>query len=194
MLLEAVCSPAFSRWIDLGHLLCLDNSHLSPGFSHTAKISPPSWERSSSFRQAAELNKRKQVGMPGWTHPAESMVANTVHSFSQSCYEGLIHFRARVPAKAMHTYPAKSLSSLKWLRKALREISRRAVIVQLLSHHLTLCDPRDCSPPGFPIFHHLPEFAQTHIHVSDAIQPSHPLSPPSHLPSIFLSNRVFPMS
>ena len=38
----------------------------------------------------------------------------------------------------------------------------------------------DCSTPGFPVFHHLPELAQTHVHwVGDAIQPSHPLSPPS---------------
>ena len=40
---------------------------------------------------------------------------------------------------------------------------------------LTLCDPVDCNTPGCPVFHHLPEFAQTHVHwVSDAIQPSHP--------------------
>ena len=38
----------------------------------------------------------------------------------------------------------------------------------------------DCSPPGFPVHHQLPELAQTHVHqISDAIQPSHPLSPPS---------------
>ena len=41
-------------------------------------------------------------------------------------------------------------------------------------------DPMDCSTPGLPILHHLPELAQTHIHlVSDAIQPSHLLSSPS---------------
>ena len=40
----------------------------------------------------------------------------------------------------------------------------------------------DCNTPGFPILHCLPEFAQTHAHwVSDAIQSSHPLSPPSSL-------------
>ena len=44
----------------------------------------------------------------------------------------------------------------------------------------TLCDPTDCSAPDFPVLHHLPELAQTHIHgVSDAIQPSCPLLPPS---------------
>ena len=38
----------------------------------------------------------------------------------------------------------------------------------------------DCSMPGFPVLHYLPEFAQTHVHwVSDAIQPSHPLLSPS---------------
>ena len=43
-----------------------------------------------------------------------------------------------------------------------------------------LCDPVDCSTPGFPVHHQLPELAQTHIHgVSDAIQASHPLSSPS---------------
>ena len=44
----------------------------------------------------------------------------------------------------------------------------------------TLCDPMNHSTPGLPVHHQLPEFTQTHIHrVSDAIQPSHPLSPPS---------------
>ena len=44
----------------------------------------------------------------------------------------------------------------------------------------TLCNPMDCSMPGFPIHHQLLELTQTHVHwVSDAIQPSHPLSPPS---------------
>ena len=45
---------------------------------------------------------------------------------------------------------------------------------------LILCDPMDCSTPGFPVLHYLLGFAEIHVHwVSDAIQPSHPLSPPS---------------
>ena len=45
---------------------------------------------------------------------------------------------------------------------------------------LTLCNPINHSTPGLPAHHQLPEFTQTHIHrVSDAIQPSHPLSSPS---------------
>ena len=45
---------------------------------------------------------------------------------------------------------------------------------------LTLCDPMDCSTPGFPILHHLPKLAQTQVHgVGNDIQPSCPLSFPS---------------
>ena len=52
---------------------------------------------------------------------------------------------------------------------------------------LTLCDPMDCSTPGFPVLHYLLELAQTHVHrVGDAIQTSHPLSSPS-LPAFSLS-------
>ena len=44
----------------------------------------------------------------------------------------------------------------------------------------TLSNPMDCSTPGFPVLHHLHQFAQTHVHwVDDAIQPSHSLSSPS---------------
>ena len=44
---------------------------------------------------------------------------------------------------------------------------------------LALCDPMDCSKPGLPVHHQLPEFTQTHVHwIGDAIQPSHPLSSP----------------
>ena len=44
----------------------------------------------------------------------------------------------------------------------------------------TLCDPMNRSTPGLSVHHQLPEFTQTHVHrVSDAIQPSHPLSSPS---------------
>ena len=43
----------------------------------------------------------------------------------------------------------------------------------------TLCNPMDCSTPGFPVHHQLLKLTQTHVHrVGDAIQPSHPLSSP----------------
>ena len=50
-----------------------------------------------------------------------------------------------------------------------------------------LCDPMDCSTPGFPVHHQLPALAQTHVHrISDATQPSHPLSSTSP-PAFYLS-------
>ena len=58
----------------------------------------------------------------------------------------------------------------------------------------TLCDPMDCSTPGFPVHHQLLELAQTHVHGISAVMPSnhlilcHPLLLP---PSIFPSIRVF---
>ena len=55
--------------------------------------------------------------------------------------------------------------------------------VQSLSHVWLFVTPMDCSMPGFPVHHQLPELTQTHVHqVGDAIQPSHPLtstSPPA---------------
>ena len=51
--------------------------------------------------------------------------------------------------------------------------------VQSLSR-VQLCDPMDCSAPGLPVHHQLPESTQTHVNwVNDAVQPSHPLSSPS---------------
>ena len=66
-------------------------------------------------------------------------------------------------------------------------------VVQLC---LTLCDPMDCSMPGFPELHHLLEPAQTHVQwVGDAIQPSRPLIPFSfclqHFPTSFLMSQMF---
>ena len=53
----------------------------------------------------------------------------------------------------------------------------------------TLCNPMDCSTPGFPVHHQLLEFSQAHVHwVSDAIQPSHPLLSPS--PPVFNLSQI----
>ena len=55
-----------------------------------------------------------------------------------------------------------------------------------------LCDPMNRSTSGFPVHHQLLESTQTHVHwVGDAIKPSHPLSSPSHVPSILPSISVF---
>ena len=59
----------------------------------------------------------------------------------------------------------------------------------------TLCDPMNCSTPGLPVHHQLPESTQTHVHwVGDATQPSHPLSPLSSCLQSFLTSGSFQMS
>ena len=63
-------------------------------------------------------------------------------------------------------------------RAAIQSSFQFSSVIQLCP---TLCDPIDCSTPGLPVHHQLPEFIQTHVHwVGDAIEPSHPLSSPSH--------------
>ena len=57
---------------------------------------------------------------------------------------------------------------------------------------LTLCNPMDCSTPGLSVFHHLPKFAQVHVHcISDVIQPSHPLMPSSSARSLSQHHGLF---
>ena len=57
----------------------------------------------------------------------------------------------------------------------------------------TVCNPRDCSTPGFLVHHQLPELAETQVYgIPDAAQPSHPLSSSSPWPSFLPSIRIFP--
>ena len=69
-----------------------------------------------------------------------------------------------------------------WFQAKLQGLS---VQFSSVSQSLWLCDPVNCSMPGLPVHHQLPEFTQTHVHwVGNDIQPSYPLSSPSPLPSI----------
>ena len=71
----------------------------------------------------------------------------------------------------------------KWKQKCLLRFSACG-FSSVAQSCLTLCDPIDCSTPGFPVHHQLLELTQTHVYqVGDAIQPSHPLS--AHSPPGF---------
>ena len=78
---------------------------------------------------------------------------------------------------SLHSYCSKAQSTTwKAQIKASVQFSHSVVSVP--------CDPMDCSTPGFPVHHQLPELAETHVHrVDDAVQPPHLLSSPS--PSAF---------
>ena len=66
----------------------------------------------------------------------------------------------------------------KFTMKVYNVLYSNFISVQFVTQsRLTLCNPMDCSTPGFPVHHQLPELIQTHVHrVSDVIQPSNPLN------------------
>ena len=69
-----------------------------------------------------------------------------------------------------------------WNKNTFYNVIKNMYCLELFSYSvcMTLCNPINCSIPGFPVLHHLPELAQTHVcWVGDAIQPSHPLLSPS---------------
>ena len=79
---------------------------------------------------------------------------------------------------------APNIGAPQYIRQTLTEIKEKTdsntMISSVAQSCPTLCDPMNCSTSGLPVHHQLPEFTQTHVHqVSDAIQPSHPLSSPS---------------
>ena len=74
-----------------------------------------------------------------------------------------------------------------WGNRVFVRLTDLLKVVSVVQSCLTLFDPMDCSRPGFPVLHQLPELAQIHVHrVSDNIQSSHPLLSPSP-PAFFLS-------
>ena len=82
----------------------------------------------------------------------------------------------------MHTFVSKVISLL------FNTLPRHKDCCCLVTQSCpAICDPMDCSMPGFPVLHHLPQFARTQVHcVCNAIQPSHPLVLPSS-PALNLS-------
>ena len=98
-----------------------------------------------------------------WRHPA---ISSSVVPFS-SCLQSL-------PASG--SFPMSQLFA--WGGESqIVELSQFSSVTQSCP---TLWDSMNCSTPGLPVHHQLPEFTQTHVHrVGDAIQPSHPLSSPS---------------
>ena len=72
------------------------------------------------------------------------------------------------------------ISQMRELLNSLYYLFRTVQFSSVTQSCLTLCDPMNCSTPGLPVHHQFLEFTQTHVQwVSDAIQPSHPLSSPS---------------
>ena len=81
----------------------------------------------------------------------------------------------RGPVSGHHPESACDVTGTQCSRKAVPSLTSDQ-IRSVAQSCPTLCDPMNCSTPGLPVHHQLPEFSETHVHrVSDAIQPSHPL-------------------
>ena len=97
------------------------------------------------------------------TYNSVNYIYHVVHYILSICLSSNWKF---VPFDYFHTIPSLNCTSVQF-----------SSVTQSCP---TLCVPMDCSTPGLPVHHKLPEFTQTHVHrVGDAIQPSHPLSSPS---------------
>ena len=109
------------------------------------------WVRSLDWEDPLEKGKATQLQYPGLENSMDCIVHGVAKSQTRLSD---FHFTS---IQGMHSV----------------QFSRSVVLD-------SFCDPMDCSTPGFPVHHQLLELIQTHVHrVSDAIQPSHPLSSPS---------------
>ena len=110
------------------------------------------------------------------------MILSWLTNFAE-CWIKLLHDNSLCLPFSLN--PSICNSSLMILLKSKGESSafvdpRSDQIRSIAQSYPTLCNPMNRSTPGLPVHHQLPEFTQTHVHrVSDAIQPSHPLSSPS---------------
>ena len=108
--------------------------------------------------------------IPKLTISGESLVYN-IHSLEKNY---LMQQKFLTPVNTGAIYETKKMSKVESIFYISVQFSSVA------QSCLTLCDPMNCSMPGLPVHHQLPEFTHTHVHqVSDTIQPSHPLSSPS---------------
>ena len=111
--------------------------------------------------------------------------STTVVTYYVYCLSRTIHGACLWELGHFHLHFSHLTKNLPWHTEVMQK-SLGGDSVQLLSR-VALCNPMNCSMPGLPGHHQLPESTQTHVYwVSDAIQPSHPLSSPSP-PAVNLS-------
>ena len=112
--------------------------------------------------------------------PTRSLSLDSGSSSSQSFYlRPLLTLGLQCCPSATH-YPRQSLKIPIYFSCSKSVFLLLWICCLVAQSCLTLCDPMDCSTPGFPLLCHLLELAQTHVHqVGEAIKPAHPLSSPS---------------
>ena len=117
------------------------------------------------------------------------------------CWMWLREWEACSPTHSLGTGPCEFQESLSYQLtllttpiKITSRLSRQNIPCSVAKLCLTLCDPMDCSTPGFPVLHYLPSSSNSCPLFGDAIQPSHPLSSFSFCLQSFPASRSFPMN
>ena len=135
------------------------------------------WLGKISFKRKCQLIPGLSLGQ--WDTPMDRGAWRpTVHRVAKSWTRLNYITLTILTQKYTHTHTP----SMAWAKQPIRSLSSDTQIRSVAQSCPTLCDPMNRSTPGLSVHHQLPEFTQTHVHwVSDAIQPSHPLSSPSPL-------------
>ena len=184
-----ICSPNRVSSIKL----CQDACHFTTGVSD--RPFPVQWahrafhwkcSRKKRLLRLAYLPTSSELGFKSWSHTLSAGISKDLAFFvqpSSSSIWAILDWQLADTSWRL-IFPLNGWrNSLKYEYILLRQFQFSSV-TQLCP---TLCDPIDCSTPGLPVHHQLPEFTQTRVHwVGEAIQPSHPLlslSPPAFNPS-----------
>ena len=156
-----------------------------PGFDPWVRKMPwrKKWQPTPVFLPRESHGLRSLVGYRPWGHKESDTTERLTHTHTHT-------HTHRCLSAWFNALPHLFSPYLKILLKYSCCTVLQVIGVQYQSvssvaqSYLTLCNSMDCSTPGLPVCHQLPEFTQTNVHwVGDSIQPSHPLSSPS--PSTF---------
>ena len=123
------------------------------------------------YHQLPELTQTHVHGVSDAFQPSDPLASPSPPTFNLPQHQGL--FKRVSSSHQVAKLLQLVMDTEAWLLQSMG--SQRVG----LSDWTELCDPMNCSTPGFPVHHQFPEFTQTHVHwVGDATQSSHPLSSP----------------